>query len=47
MIADIEEVMRRGQAGGVVIGKEKIWTLAYADDLVLMAKDEKEMKEIM
>jgi len=29
------------------IGKNKIWTLAYADDLVLLAKNEESMKETM
>jgi hypothetical protein len=30
-IGDIEEMFRKGQAGGVVVGKEKVWSLAYAD----------------
>jgi len=35
---DLEEGMEKGQAGGLVIGKEKFWTISYADDVVLMAK---------
>lgn len=46
-VADLEDVMRKGQAGGIVIGSEKIWTLAYADDMVLIAKERKELKEMM
>lgn len=32
---------------GVVIGKEKIWNLVYADDVVLIASGENELKEMM
>lgn len=45
--ADLEERMRRGQAGGVVIGRIKFWSLTYADDIVLLAKTPKELKEMM
>lgn len=38
LIADVEEEMKKSQIGGVRIGDEKIWTLAYADNLVIMAK---------
>lgn len=47
IIADLEEEMRKGQVGGVQIGKERIWSLAYADDLVLLAKSEEGMKEMV
>lgn len=43
-IAEIDEVLRKAQTGGVVVGKEKVWTLAYADDLVIVAKNENEME---
>ncbi|KAH0818181.1 hypothetical protein GEV33_004610 [Tenebrio molitor] len=46
-IGDIEEMFRKGQAGGVVVGKEKVWSLAYADDLVVLAREEKGMKEML
>lgn len=46
-IAEMEDMFRRAQAGGIVVGKEKVWSLAYADDLVIIAKDEKNMKEMM
>lgn len=45
--ADLEEKLRRKQAGGVVIRREKIWSLAYADDLVLLAMSAQELKEMM
>ncbi|KAH0816582.1 hypothetical protein GEV33_006209 [Tenebrio molitor] len=41
------EMFRKGQAGGVVVGKEKVWSLAYADDLVVLAREEKGMKEML
>lgn len=47
LIADVEEEMKKGQVGGIRIGKERIWTLAYADDLVIMAKSEEGMKEML
>jgi hypothetical protein len=29
-----------------VVGREIVWSLAFADDLVIVAKNEREMKEI-
>lgn len=40
-------MLSKGQIGGVRIGRERIWSLAYADDLVLLTKNEKSMKEMM
>lgn len=39
--------MKKVQAGRIVIGNEKIWTFAYAVDIVLLAKKERELKEMM
>ena len=44
-IADIEEEWEK--TCGMVVGKEKFWTLSYADDIVLLANEEKEIKEMM
>lgn len=46
-IADLEKKMREGQDGGLVVGNKKIWTLTYADDVVMMAETEEEMKGMM
>jgi len=46
VIADMEEEMKKGQVGEVWIGKNRIWTLTYAD-LILLAKNEESMKETM
>jgi len=47
VIVDVEEEMKKGQVGGVLIGKNRIWTLTNADDLVLLAKNKESMKKIM
>ena len=43
-IALIENVFKKAQSGGAVVGRQKLWTLSYADDLALIAKEEGEMK---
>jgi ribosomal silencing factor RsfS len=30
-----------------MVGREKVWSLAFADDMVIVAKSEREMKEMM
>lgn len=44
---NLKEKLRRGQAGGVVVRRIKLWSLVYADDIVLLAKTAKELKEMM
>jgi len=46
-VSNLKEEMERGQTGGVVIGKEKFWTITHADDIVLLAKREMDLKEMM
>jgi hypothetical protein len=29
------------------VSREKVWSLAFADDMVIVAKSEREMKEMM
>jgi hypothetical protein len=29
------------------VGKEKVWSMAFADDMMIVAKSEREMKEMM
>lgn len=47
LLADIDEVLEKGGWGGVKLGGRKIYTLAYADDIAVIAEDEEEMKGIM
>lgn len=47
MIADMEKVLTRSLGDIVKIGEEKITNLAYADDIVLIAKSEESLKVLM
>jgi len=47
LTADVEEYMGKGRWGGVRLKGEKIYTLAYADDMVLIAEEEDEMKAMI
>lgn len=40
LISNLEEAMRKVKWGGVRIGEERVYTLAYADDLVLITEEE-------
>lgn len=46
-ITDLEAEMRKEQTGGIVVGKEKIWSISYANDIVLLAENERELKGMM
>lgn len=46
-ISDLEEEMARGLVGGMRIGQGRIWTLAYADDVVLLARKEEALEEMI
>lgn len=47
IIADIEEYMERRKWGGVKLKEEKIYTLMYADDNVVLAEDEYGIKVLI
>ena len=47
LIADVEEEIRKGRWGGVEVGGRRICSMAYADDLVLLAKNEEEMESMI
>lgn len=46
-IADVEDFLKKRQNGGARLGKRRIYTLAYVDDLAMMAKMEREMKKML
>ncbi len=46
-IADLEMWLKGNQVGGVVIGSCKIYMLAYADDMVLVAETPEEMQGML
>lgn len=46
-VSDLEEEMKKEQEEGMTIGREKLWTIAYADDIVLLGRGEKELQGMM
>jgi hypothetical protein len=42
-----DERLKKAQARGSVVGREKVWSLAFVDELVIVAKSEREMKEMV
>ena len=44
-IADVEEYLKARQEEGVVVGREKICTLTYADDLAIVADRREERRK--
>ncbi|KMQ90634.1 neurofilament medium polypeptide-like protein [Lasius niger] len=44
---DVEKVLRKGAWGGVKLGEEKVYCLAYADDMVLLAENKEGMVHIL
>lgn len=47
LLADIDEELEKGGWSGIELGGKKVYSLAYADDVVLLAKDEEGMKGMM
>jgi len=47
MLADLEEEMGKVKWGGIRLGGNKVYTLAYADDMVMLAEGEDEMRSML
>lgn len=45
--SDMETVLKKWQSGGVVVKKQKIVMLAYADDVAIMAETPEELKDMI
>ncbi|XP_071582471.1 uncharacterized protein [Temnothorax nylanderi] len=45
--ADIDKVLEKRGIGGVELGGVRVWSLAYADDMVLVAKNRKALLDMM
>jgi len=43
----LEERLKKRRIGGVGIGNKRVWNLAYAHDIVLMAKNRDAMMDMM
>lgn len=46
-IADIDKEMMNRGIGGIAIGKMRIWNLAYADDMVFVARNRKALMDMI
>lgn len=44
---DLGEELKRGQIGGVGLNKKRIWSISYADDMIILAETERELKDMM
>lgn len=44
---DVEAEMKKERTGGAVTGREKFWTISYADDIALLARSEQDLKGMM
>lgn len=47
VLADLEEELRKVKWGGTRIGEERVYSLLYADDMVLITEKEEEMKSML
>lgn len=47
LLADLEEEMKKGCWRGIKIGDDKVYTLAYADDVALLAENEDGIKGML
>ena len=47
MVSELESEFRKRNIGGVKIGNIKIWSLDYADDLVLLALNKGALLDVM
>ena len=46
-VNDLEERWERKNIGGTVMGKKKIFWIKFADDVAIVAEEEKEMKRMI
>lgn len=47
LMADLKKKMGRMKWGGVRLGEDRVYTLAYADDMVLVTEGENEMRSMI
>lgn len=47
VISDMEEELEKVQGGGINLGKERIRTISYADDMAIIAEDEESLKRML
>jgi hypothetical protein len=44
-VANMDEKLKKAQVGESVVKREKVWSLAFADDMIILAKSVKKMME--
>lgn len=47
VLADLEEIMEKVRWGGIKLRKGRIYTLEFGDDVVMLAKTEREMNSMI
>lgn len=45
-ICDMEEVLTKGQEEGVVVARNKVWMLEYADVIVMLTREKRELSKL-
>lgn len=46
-IADLDRELAKRNIGGISLAGERIWSLGYADDIVLLAKNKVALEDMM
>ena len=46
-MSDLEEELKEIRDGGLVVGRKKIWSISYADDIALVAINKEEMRRML
>ena len=46
-IAGLEKAFKKRNIGGISIGKSRVWSLAYADDIVLVGNNKEAITDMM
>lgn len=46
-VADLDKYMKIRNVEGIMVGDTRIWNLAYADDVVLIAKNREALNDMM
>lgn len=46
-VADLDREMGKRGIGGSLVGNIRVWTMAYANDTVVMAKNREALREMM
>jgi len=45
-MAEIDEALENRKVGGIVVGRDRIWNLAYVDDIVQLTKNKEALEDV-